>query len=538
MINPEGLEPVSGRDIVFFAAVFIFVYSQVFQLPCTPIYFEGDNLVSVSNAMRMMGGEVIYKDFFHLTPPGAEIFYSALFSVFGVKIWVLNATIVILGMSLAWLLWFFSRRFFSGWLVYLPAAIFFIIGFRAFLIDGSYRLFSVAFVFAAVAAIMAKTSRINLAAAGVLCGLATLFVQPRGVLGVVAISIFLLWENYSMGFDLKDLVKRGFILVAPFIITVVLTQGYFVYQAGFDNYYFSLVTFLQKHYPNDPLAKKSAYFTEIPDIGGFIQDQPVLSGLSRYVRIVFPPLFVYILIPAVYLAFLLFRRLRKPSEDERSVDRKLVLLCICGLVLALGVSAPTAQRFFHVAIPAVIIFVWLLTKIPRSRNFMTAAVIVLMVAGFAYIGQRQWVNKNFLDMPAGRAAFLTESGFQRYRRIGEETRPGDVFYEAIHPSFYFPFHLRNPTPLYLVRDSDYTPAFQVDAVIDALEKQPPNIIIWPGRWSKPAGSRAEGDNLAPLWQFVSTNYHLSESFIEAADIPGREVDMQIWKRNKELLSKQ
>jgi hypothetical protein len=108
-------------DILFFFAAFVFLYTQLFQLPFTPYYFEGDHIIATSNAMRMLDGEVIYRDFFHLAPPGTELVYALFFSIFGVKVWVLNIAILLLGLALTALTWYFSRQIFTGLFVYSPA---------------------------------------------------------------------------------------------------------------------------------------------------------------------------------------------------------------------------------------------------------------------------------------------------------------------------------------------------------------------------------------------------------------------------------
>lgn len=522
-----------GRaDVVYFAASFVFIYTQLFQLPFTPIYFEGDSLVSISNAMRMVGSEVMYRDFFHMTPPGAEVVYAVLFSIFGVKVWVLNLVILLLGLAQVWLTWFLSRKFLRGVFVYLPGAILLVVGYRFFGIDGSYRLFSVVAVLAAVAVLVTKLTPRNLVFAGCLCGLASFFVQPRGLAGLAGIGLFLTWKNYRQGFDLKGLVKSGFLIALPFLVVVILTQFYFAWQGGLGNYYFDLVTFLRSHYPNDPLQKRSAYLTlDLPDLQSVFGGPDSTAGaVSRYVRMVFPVAFFYLLVPFVYFMFLIYRWLRKTPASEQGTEAGLMLLCLVGLTLAAAVSAPTAGRLNHVSIPALVILVWLIKQIPYSSRIASAVLVFLGLLGISYVVQRQFVEKNYLDMPAGRAAFLSPPVYAQYKWIKENTSEGDVFYEAQHPSFYFPFHLKNPTPMYLVRDSDYTPRFQVDSVVSALERQPPKLVVWDGNWSKTAETRPAGDNLDPLWQFIATKYDLAVEFAVSGEYnPSGERRVQIWR---------
>ena len=136
-------------DLAFLGFVTVFLYLQLFILPAIPVYVENDQLLPISNAMRLLDGEVMYRDFFHFAPPGTELYYAAAFSLFGTKVWVVNATVFLLGLAQLLILFILSKRIFSKIYCYLPALIYFVIGFRLWGIDGSYRLFSVVFVMAA-----------------------------------------------------------------------------------------------------------------------------------------------------------------------------------------------------------------------------------------------------------------------------------------------------------------------------------------------------------------------------------------------------
>ena len=524
-------ELLPRADLIFFACAFVFLYTQLFQLPFTPYYFEGDHLLTISNAMRLYGGETMYRDFFHLTPPGGELFYAALFQIFGIKVWVLNFGVLVLGLSLTALTWYISRQLFSGAIRYLAAAILLIVGFRLFFIDGSYRLFSIVFALAAIAVIFRDRTTKNLVAAGTLSGLAAFFLQPRGLTAIAGIVLFLLWENYRDGFDLRKLVEKIAFVALPFGITLTATQAYFVFQAGWENYYFAMVTFVRDHYPHDPLATRQAFLSDIPSLDQYFSIYSPLGAISRYFRVAAPTIFFYALVPWVYLIFLLFRWRMNGFVGNSSTDRKLMLLCLTGLVLSAGISAPSVYRFSHISIPAIIIFVWLLSKLKRSNLVAAVLLVGLSLVGISYIIQRQTITKYFLDMPAGKAAFFSEPIYHRYQWVSEHTRPADVFFEGHHPSFYFPFHLVNPTPLYLVRDSEYTPAFQVQSVVKGLENNPPKYIAWPRKWSKTAEQRLPGDNLEPLWLYLQANYEFETEFLKLPDFaPYSEGDIEIWRR--------
>ncbi len=484
-------------------------------------------MIPVSNGLRMLDGEVIYRDFYHFITPGADLYYETLFRIFGVRVWLPNVTVLLLSLAQIVLIWFIARKILIN--VYLPTIIFLVIGFRQFGIDGSHRLFSIVFVLLAVVVLIDKRSMLNLATAGFLCGIATFFVQPRGLLAIAAIFVFLIWEHCKNGLYFRRLFKSVMVISAAFAGTAIVTQSYFLWHAGFENYYFSMVTFLQQNYRADPLNNFSSYFSDIPDLGYYWGNSAPVFAVLTYIKNTFALYFYYLLIPGIYFVFLLYRW-RKRDVHTPIVGPKLLLICLIGIFLAAGVSAPTAIRLYQVAIPGLILLVWLCQRGRIFNRFPSAALILLSLVGVTYVVQRQLVTKFYLEMPAGYAAFLYKPTFERYAWIGANTMPGEFLFEPQQPDFYFPFHLKNPTPLFNVRDSEYTPKFQVDAVIRSLDNNRPRLIIWPEIWSKPAGSRIAGDNLGPLWQFVQDNYKLKYVF-EAYDGPIQTIhgNTEVWE---------
>lgn len=523
--------PLTRKDMVFFLLAFLFLYLQLFQFPFTPYYFPGDHLIHISVGMRLLDGEVLYRDVFQITPPGTELWYAIFFAIFGLKIWILNFTILVLNLALVWLAWYFSRQLFTGWRIFLAPSILMIVGFRLFFVDGSYRLFSVVFAFAAVGVLMRCRRLPAFIVVGALCGFSSFFGQHRGVMALAGIGLYLIWERFRSPEASPGLFKKGAVLAASFAATIVLTQAYFAFDAGIDNYYFSLVGFLQKHYGSDPLSSGAAMFADLPDLGQYLQIYSTVGAFSRWIRIAGPTLCFYLLVPWVYFAFLVFRWRTQCYSHDLAADRKLMLLCCVGLALSIGVSAPSAFRLSHVSMPAVILAVWFAARIRSARVMAPISLALIAVVAGAYVIQRQAATVAVLEMPAGRAAFLSEIVFERYKWVGEHTKPGDLFYEGHHPSFYFPFELKNPTPMSLIRDNDYTPQFQVDSVLRSLQAAPPEYIAWPKKWSKPASERSPADHLEELWQFLQANYESVFVFEKPPDYtPNSEGDIEIWRR--------
>ena len=75
------------------------LYLDSFIPPSTPIY-QGDTLpIYLLEAVKMLGGQVMYRDFFQFTLPGTQVFYLLLFKLFGVRAWIPSAMWIVLGIS-------------------------------------------------------------------------------------------------------------------------------------------------------------------------------------------------------------------------------------------------------------------------------------------------------------------------------------------------------------------------------------------------------------------------------------------------------
>ena len=154
-----------------------------------------------------------------------------------------------------------------------------------------------------------------------------------------------------------------------------------------------------------------------------------------------------------------------------------------------------------------------------------------MILGALYCLQRQTVAHVTLNLPAGEAAFLAADTAEKYVWLRSELKPGEFIYEAQHATYYFPLHLKNPTPFYLIRDNNYTPPFQVEQLMTALQANTPRIIAWHGGWSKEPQDRFPGDNLAPLWDFIRSNYRLKKEFLEQGEFTvNSRRDIQFWEK--------
>src|SRR5262249_28785347 len=110
--------------LLFLTGCFIYLYVQDVALPFTPILTGDTAPIFIQDGMRMARGEVLYRDIFELTYPGAPFIYATLFRFFGVRAWIPTGVFIVLGLGLCWVGVIISRRLMNGTALFLPSGIF------------------------------------------------------------------------------------------------------------------------------------------------------------------------------------------------------------------------------------------------------------------------------------------------------------------------------------------------------------------------------------------------------------------------------
>ena len=492
--------PVIGFLLVCFASL----YLQLFLLPQTPLALPGDGTIFINNALRMLDGEVIYRDFFQLTTPGTELLFFICFRLFGAGVAVYNVIVMLTGLSLAALNVIIARRVISGWLSLLPTLLLLTFQFR-FERTGSHHWFSMLLVMAALAVMIERRTARRLMAAGALCGLAACFTQHRGVLALAGLAAFVVWEQRRMKSGWRALLQAEASLMAAFSCVAITALSYFISQAGLRRFIECTIIFPAKYY-------SGTYWMNNP--GVYLSDLPLLAQGSVFVGAV--RAFTYALVPLIYLVWWIHYRLRRRMQPDEKWDR-LMLLNFAGVFLFLGVaSAPGWYRLAHVSQPGLILLGWLLSQPDRWRRvvaMLLAVTAVLTLLRAPWVQQRQ-VRRELL-MPAGRVSFQSSESFRRYAWVAQQTRPGDYFFAPM-TDFYFLGRLRNPAAVQFLLNTEYTRPAHVRSVIDGLERHQVRFVYWQQALDHAPGSPLPpGDNLEPLRAYLRRHYHLVEIFSDA-----------------------
>ena len=501
---------------VFLAFSFLYLFLTLFLVPSTPVFFENDHFIQMYDSVRMLNGEVLYKDFFQFTFPGTEVWYLILFKLFGQRLWLLNATILFLGLGLTWTILAMSKRLMDGVYVYVAPTLFLFFGFRWFGMDGGHRLFGCLFASLALLILLDGISSKRLIGAGILCALSAMFTQTRGLSVFAGIGIFLVW--YYVSLRSSDRLRRFsvscLLFGSAFSISLIILLSYFFLTAGIFNFLESTIFFAQS-YAADPVNNSNLYF---------LFWRQLFTGNFNVISLPVN-LFYYALVPAVYLIPPVYYLVKKPVNPE--LWRRIMLLCLTGLLMFLATTGLSAVRLYHVSIPGIVLisFWWFNSRMRRFALAGSGGVVVFSLALCIWGQLRSYPAR--LEMPTGTTVFQSETAAEKYQWVNDHTDPGDAVFESYRTVVNFPLSLRNPTSIPMLRNNNYTSPAQVERVIGELKGNPPKYILWNQAWSERSTARDADDHLKPLFDFLTGNYQLVKTLA-----PVYEIDIEVWEQRR------
>jgi hypothetical protein len=471
-------------------AIFAFAvcYLRSFIFPATPIVLWGDQIYFFDDGSRMSLGQLPYRDYFQIVPPGTDLIYALLIRLFGVSLWIPNLLMSCLSAAVASLMTLIAARIMQGAIIVLPGLLFAGIVLLTSM-DATHHWFSTVAVLAAVLVFMPAPTWRRVANSGALCGIAALFTQTKGLLAIAAFLVCIIGTVKDKRW------QKSLLLCGSAAAVFIAVNAYYISAAGLGKWLYCLLLY--------PLRYYSA-----PSFNNWrvvLIDAQLHSGAFRWVVVPF-------LCVAVLLTCIMLIDLWKGSERDNAERRRLLLLATVAFAMFLTVSsAPSVKRVCTASPPAVILLVWGLGRRGRADpgwNFLLGSVAVVLA--IVTTARTQIRPHQELNLPGGRAAFLHPDEYELYSWLLKNTDPGQYFFGL--PPLYTPFHFRNPAPIEGVDPSDYTRPEQVSAVVEALQNcRVPLLVLRQSRIYLFA-KKSASNHLGPLQEYISRNYQLTKTF--------------------------
>lgn len=498
------MESLSKKEVILLTAAivvvgFIFLFLNLFYLPGIPVHLVGDKSSYLFNAKRMIDGQLVYRDFFQHSLPATEVFYFLFFGMFGVRAWIPNATLILLGLGLVWLITIISRKVIPGRAAFLPALLFLALSFHNQL-GAAHDWFSVLMVMTAISLIIDHITALGLVGAGALCGVATCFSQPRGISAEIGLAAFLLWAVFKKVLTWQDCRKAQTYLWVPFIVIVTAFNAYFAVEAGVGRFLRDTVVFGFRYWPSAAWNSIHAYMTDVPRINPWYQVPAFIAWLA-----------LYLLVPLIYIVFFVRYWDEEKDLDSEPWDR-LVMLCFVGVALFLGVvRAPTWLRLCTVSAPAVILCVWQFNfagRFHRIRMGIVWTFALALVLGITLEGRMRW--RGYVSTPIGKVAILNRRQYDEVNYLQGKTRPGQYLFGNNDLSYLL--GLKDPARVAFVTGSSYTRPDQVADVIEGLKNHQVEYVFWSPALELPRRNLGSANHLGPLYAYLNSHYHVVKIF--------------------------
>jgi hypothetical protein len=395
---------VDRRWTAALLALFTFsvCYVRCFVLPNIPILIWGDQLGFATKGSRVLAGELPYRDFFEFLTPGTDLAYALLFKCFGVSLWIPNMVMALLAAATSLLMTLCAARLLQGFAVAVPALLF--SGFALYgALDATHHWFSSVAVMAAILILMDGSTYQRVAAAGVLCGVAASFTQTKGAFVVLGFAAFFACQSMQNASQTDQRWRRCLLLCGMACATFIAINGPFILAAGLHQWFDSLVVFPIRYYPSVP----------INNWHGTWSDYYTRTGLLKWVC--FP--FMYVTVPLAYIAVLRGLRREKQRQPGERWNQLLLLACVGVAMFLVVVPALSIKRVSTVSPPAMILLVWILSRMQKigqiAATMLGALAIAIALSVALRTQERHW---SYIALPAGRAALDDPAVSEVYRR--------------------------------------------------------------------------------------------------------------------------
>jgi hypothetical protein len=482
---------------------FAICYLRTFVFPFTPTLWWGDQVGFMDDGSRMVMGQLPYRDYFQIVPPGTDLAYAFLIKCFGLQIWIPNLLMAFLAAATALLMTMIASRLMRGPAILLPSLL--LAGYvLPSSTDATHHWFSTVAILGAVLALMDRFTMTRVLTAGALCGLATCFTQTKGTLAVLGFIIYLGSSISRQSAHWRERVKVCLLFCAAAIAIFSSVNVYFLRSSGFGNWVFCLLIYPLRYYSSPSINNLRVLMYDFRSHAGGV------SWIS------FP--FLYATIPLVYIAFFARFRQMTIAASDRRYDRKTLLVAISGIAMFLAIaSSPSAKRLGAVSPPALILLTWFFKRHEQRDAYFKLILGGGAIALATALAVRTQLKQHlYLDVPAGRLAFSDRAVYDEYRWIGTSTQPGQFFF-GLAP-LYEAFHLKNPAPIEGIHPSEYTRPEQVSALVIALQNHAVPLVIIRESLNLLYMQQSPSDHLQPFRAYLRQNYRLTKTFPSGDDV--------------------
>ena len=509
---------------------------------------------TAAQALRIVNGELIYRDFFTVVTPGSYYTVAWLIQIFGAHLIVLRWAALVTGLAIVVATIVVARRI-MPWPFAAGAGLMTTVWGWFLVTPNFYSLQAALFSLIALALFLgarehggrteARRDDRLLIAAGVMAGLAAMVKQNIGVYTVVGL-LTSVWLSRVFEREARSRVRASAMFLGGVLAPVLLILLYLIAAGAGPYLYESWIYYPFTRYPERFALPYPPFYPVLPEHQIVGAADAVAAVVTRRVPepavfeiwakfVIYLPVLVYP-VAAVAIGVLAWRVRTRNDSAAAGEGVALTAIALTGVLVLLQAwpRADVPHILFGLQ-PTFILLAYVLWCCARGLVFAPGprrlirpaayALALVPLALFLWNGYRRtdWEYANYvahlgstraqgiqtLPLEAQRIDFVT-------KYIADHTSPDDpIFVVPWATGFYFLTDRRNPTrtDFMLFEDSEMYPC-----LLSTLDADPPKYVIYGYTWD--VDGRHFRDYAAPVDRYVRSRYA-----VEAA-IDGYE----IWRR--------
>jgi hypothetical protein len=478
--------------------------------PCASLYFfpfmrillpgDGDEGLLISSAVRIVHGQVFARDFFEVVGPGTFYWLALFLKLFGVTFVATRICLFVMSLGTGLAMYFLSRRTCSQYQV-LPCILLAGTYFGSSWPAISHHVDSNCFALLAVAFMIVwldKRKGVLLFAAGALAGATTCCFQPKGMLLLFALLVWLWMQHRRQSTSLSWL----WVVAGGYVTVVALMLVYFWSRHALCDLFYVNVLWPSQHY---------SAVNVVPYAQGIIHyywDHYVIakSGFRWTIvtaSVLIAPFLFVAALPAL-LPALAARSIRNNIRPE------IVLLWLCGF--ALWFSEFHRKDICHLVFGSpllMILCIYYLEQYRAKVADLALQILAITASCLACFNFFLALSARPVATRVGSVALLKSDPVLTL--LQSKTAPGEeIFAYPYCAMYYFLSATVNPTRYALIMYDYNTPA-QFQEVVTVLDQRRVKYIVWNKGFEKNAkpffpGMRKLRDDERIIEPYLESHY--------------------------------
>ncbi|HEX4021254.1 MAG TPA: glycosyltransferase family 39 protein [Acidobacteriaceae bacterium] len=452
----------------YFAYVIFTLCASLYLLPFMRVLLPGmSEGLLLDRAVSVAHGGIFGRDFFEIVGPGTYYWLALFFKLFGVTFVATRICLFLSSLGTAFLMYFLSRRVCHRYQA-LPCLLLFATYFGGLWPQISHHTdsnFVALLAFACM--VLWQDSRKNslLFAAGFLAGATTWFLQPKGVLLVCALGVWL----WALHWRRSGNLSRLGMLAGGYLSAIAGVLLYFWSRGALKDFVYEIFLWPSRHYST---------VGTVPYADGILKYywnhwvQP-MHGFNWTVGlgvVLIIPFLVVAVLP-VLLPILGFR------HRVATIKPEILLYWVCGW--ALWLSEFHRKDILHLVFGSPLLLILCVFYLQASRGKVTeyALQILAISAGcLAIFNLFLVLSAHPVATRVGTVAMFKDDPVLTF--LDENVAPGtDIFAYPFCPIYYFLSATKNPTRYTAFVYGSTTPAQYQEAIRD-LDLHKVRYVVW------------------------------------------------------------